>query len=97
MVLITKRNVTTELLESVRDTNFLLLTPVGITEVKLESTINSHGMYKHGVGIMVVHAQGPHLAFSDSVNTVLHGAITELVEYIKDDDYVLVPQETCDG
>ncbi len=91
MILLTKRNVTTELLEGIGcGCSFLLQTPSGVRKVKLERTINSHGKYKGDAGMTVLCSQGMYVVFGDSVDIILHGRIDELVEYIKNDNYVVV-------
>ena len=97
MTLVTKNNVTIAMLESicnvdisVRSSLFLLQTPLGISEFILTQTTNTHGRFKHKRGMLVLRAQGPYLAFSDNTDTLLHGDVTELVDYIKSNNYVVV-------
>ena len=93
MTLVTKMNVTSELLESIcggDSCSFLLQTPIGIRQFKLVPTNNTHGRFKHERGMLVLNAQGPYLAFSDNTDILLHGDVTELVDYIKSNDYVVV-------
>ena len=97
MILVTKNNVTSAMLESicngdisVGSSSFLLQTPLGISEFILTSTTNTHGRFMHKRGMLVLRAQGPYLAFSDKLDTLLHGDVTELVDYIKSTNYVVV-------
>lgn len=100
MILVTKHNVTTELLESICSNEgdpFLLLTPVGIRKFRLCDTTNSRGTHRHEAGMLIMHGQGPYLVFNDDRDTILHGDVTELVSYIKNGNYTVVPSEACDG
>ena len=96
MILVTKHNVTATLLESIRSavgTAFLLQTPIGIRQFRLGRTNNTKGMFRHRAGILVLRAQGPYIVFSNDQDILLHGDVTELVDYIKNDNYVVVPYE----
>ena len=95
MVLVTKHNVTVDLLESIcgddaGSGSFLLQTPKGIRKFKLRNTINTHGTRRHETGMIVLRGQGPYLVFCDDLDTALHGDVTELVEYIKTSNYAVV-------
>ena len=87
MILVTKHNVTTELLESICSndgTLFLLQTPNGIEQFKLMTTINSLGAYRHKTGMLVSRGQGPYLVFNSRLDVCLHGDVTELVSDIQE-------------
>lgn len=97
MTLVTKNNVTSAMLDSIcngtnsdASSSFLLQTPVGIRQFILGPTNNTHGRFKHKRGMLVLRAQGPYLAFSNNTDVLLHGDVTELVDYIKNDNYAVI-------
>lgn len=94
MVLITKTNVTSALLEGVHRTNgdvFLLDTPMGVHQFTIATITNSHGNFVHKRGMIILRVQNAYLVFTDDTDTVLHGDVTELVDYIKKGNYAVIP------
>ena len=89
MLLITKENISKELLSRYVGAGVVLLeTKFGIKKVLLER-INrvARGKYKGQSGYIFNRIQGPWLVRSDARTTVLHGAPKEIIKFIKTDDY----------
>ena len=100
MVLLTKSNVTVELLESICSEDggpFLLQTPLGVLQFRLAPTTNTRGKHTYGAGMLMVRAQHAYILFSDARDTLLHGTPEELVDYIKEDNYYLELPEVHHG
>lgn len=92
MVLITKRNVTVALLDSICSINggaFLLQTSIGVLKFNLAPTMNTLGKHRNKAGMLVVRAQKAYLLFDTNRDTLLHGTPAELVDYIQKDNYYI--------
>ena len=93
MVLVTKENISEDLLAASIDQEIMLETKFGIKKVIISVIPISRSLsLKQGRGqngYIINRVQGPHLLRSDAPSLILHGLPKDIVKFIKNDDYCL--------